>query len=163
MIGEIFNALFDAAGHDAAYRSTVVSPDAAVFQPAGRIDLLAYTAAGDRPLGSNTAPIFPDFTHEGTDNSLSGVIRIDLDEAGGDKFIDDRKERHLWARYLSSVLTTRSDTYCAYIVVRAYKADDFRSGPLETKRIMVLFDRSNIKGTAGETVTSLGGVGFVNE
>ena len=41
--------------------------------------------------------------------------------------------------------TTRSDIFTAYVVIRGYEAADFRKGPVEFKRFIVVFDRSEVQ------------------
>lgn len=45
-------------------------------------------------------------------------------------------------------IPTRSDIYTAYVVIRVYPAGDSRKGPVESKRLFVVFDRSKITDTS---------------
>ncbi|MCC7408021.1 MAG: hypothetical protein IT442_08115 [Phycisphaeraceae bacterium] len=49
-------------------------------------------------------------------------------------------------RYLNQLFTTRSDVYTAYIEIRGYPSDDYRKGPVERTRMIVVFDRSGVVG-----------------
>jgi hypothetical protein len=95
---------------------------------------------------------------EGGDGSLqadfvpedTSILQEDSDEFGGkdDGVIDDREEKLLLAKRLAELGAVRSDTYVAYIVVQGYPAGDFsanRQEPVESARLMVLFDRSNVR------------------
>ena len=54
------------------------------------------------------------------------------------------QERMSRFHYLTNTLTTRSDTYVAYVVIRAYNSEDFTQPPSESLRLVALFDRSGI-------------------
>ena len=56
-------------------------------------------------------------------------------------------------QFLTNVLTTRSDVYCAYVVIRGYQ--DFSEQPVEGKHFFVLYDRSDIR-SAGQAAKVLG-------
>lgn len=51
-------------------------------------------------------------------------------------------------QFIGQAFTTRSDNFTAYVEVRGYPAEDFRLGPVETKRFIAVYDRSNIKTSA---------------
>jgi len=172
-IGELFNCVFNATGHPGAntaaldgvkYDENVETPyDIATFQPAARIDGLALSASTFESHGVQATSLTnPErrLRYEGNDTGLSGSTPIFHDSLTGDGIIDDRRERTVWASYLGNVLTTRSDTYCAYIFVRGYDTADY-SKPVEQRRVYVIFDRSNITGAAGESPRVLGT--YVNE
>jgi len=54
------------------------------------------------------------------------------------------QERMARFQYLATTLTTRSDTFCAYVVVRGYDSTNFATAPLETDRFFVILDRSGV-------------------
>lgn len=49
-------------------------------------------------------------------------------------------------QFLSQTFTTRSDIFTAYVYIRGYRAGDWPGGPVESKRFLVVFDRSRITG-----------------
>ena len=61
-----------------------------------------------------------------------------------DGIADDREELSALMSMLGQVATTRSDVYVAYILVHGYEATDFAAGPVETGRMIVMFDRTNL-------------------
>jgi len=73
-----------------------------------------------------------DETAEGTTWTLDGVT-------------DDREEEIMLTKWLNEVGATRSDVYAAYIVVQGYPAGDFRPGPVEAARLIVVFSRANVR------------------
>ncbi len=58
-------------------------------------------------------------------------------------------------RLLSQAFSTRSDLYCAYVLIRGYPAADFRLGPVEATQFFVIYDRSHIT-QPSDTVRVLG-------
>ena len=62
-----------------------------------------------------------------------------------DQVIDDIEERHALARWISNVITTRSDVFTAYVTIRAYPAGDFRQGVVNSRRFIAIFDRSGLR------------------
>ncbi len=54
------------------------------------------------------------------------------------------QERMARFQYLSNTLTTRSDRFCAYVVIRGYGSTAFQAGPVESLRFFVLLDRSGL-------------------
>lgn len=69
-----------------------------------------------------------------------------------DGIIDDREEEIMLGKWLSQVAETRSDVFAAYIVVQGYPAEDFRSGALESARLIVIFSRSGVRQTGDRAV-----------
>ena len=61
-----------------------------------------------------------------------------------DGIANDREEEMMPSKWLAGVASTRSDIFTAYIQVRGYPARDFRKGAVESKQLIVVFDRSNI-------------------
>lgn len=63
-----------------------------------------------------------------------------------DGFTQDLEEQTMMLSYLNQVVSTRSDIYTAYVLVRAYPSDDFSNGGLNTPadefRLIAVFDRS---------------------
>jgi len=57
---------------------------------------------------------------------------------------DDAEERIARFQFLNQVLSVRSDVYTAYVEIRGYPADDWRRGPVETARFLVVLDRGQI-------------------
>ena len=54
------------------------------------------------------------------------------------------QERMLRFQFLTNNLTTRSDRYCAYVVIRGYNSTNFSGAPSESLRFFVLLDRSKV-------------------
>jgi len=87
---------------------------------------------------------------------LVGGIRADLndyEELVGttinaptfeDMAVDDRDEEIMLAKWLNQVAGCRSDVFAAYILVQGYEADNFSSGPVESKQLIVIFSRSGV-------------------
>ena len=75
-------------------------------------------------------------------------FRQNYRETAGDPIVDnvadDREELSTLLSMLGQVATTRSDVYVAYILVHGYEATDFLAGPVETGRMIVMFDRTNL-------------------
>ena len=63
--------------------------------------------------------------------------------AGDDGAIDDAEEKSLVARWLGQTCSTRSDVYCAYILVRGYSPGNL-TVPVTERRAAVLLDRSRV-------------------
>lgn len=63
--------------------------------------------------------------------------------AADDTIVDDREEKTLVTRWLSQTCSTRSDVYCAYILVRGYSPGNLTT-PVTERRAAVLLDRSRI-------------------
>lgn len=63
-----------------------------------------------------------------------------------DGFTQDLEEQTMMLSYLNQVVSTRSDIYTAYVLVRAYPSDDFTNGglniPADEFRLIAVFDRS---------------------
>ena len=73
---------------------------------------------------------------------------------GADGIVDDPEEKSLVARWLGQTCSTRSDVYCAYILVRGYAPGNLTT-PVTERRAAVLLDRSRIA-TADDGVRVLG-------
>jgi hypothetical protein len=57
--------------------------------------------------------------------------------------------------------TTRSDTYVAYILIHGYPAGDFSSNngePVESTRLMAIFDRSDVDGSGSADRVEIRGI-----
>ncbi|MCC7146641.1 MAG: hypothetical protein IT443_09360 [Phycisphaeraceae bacterium] len=67
-----------------------------------------------------------------------------------DNVPDDAEQRIARFQFLNQVLTTRSDVYTAYIEIRGYPSDDWRKGPVERTRMIVVFDRGRITDANGK-------------
>jgi|GEM_PF-6621026 len=61
-----------------------------------------------------------------------------------DGIIDDREEQMLLLNWLQQLTTTRSDVYCAYVLVKGYESGDL-SNLVESGRLLVILDRSNVR------------------
>ncbi len=73
------------------------------------------------------------------------------------KIYDDEyvaQERMARFQYLNSTLTTRSDRYCAYVVIREYGASSFNTAPISSMKFFVMLDRSRIVDTQSQVVIS---------
>ena len=62
---------------------------------------------------------------------------------GADTIVDDAEEKSLFARWLGQTCSTRSDIYCAYILVRGYTPGNLTT-PVTERRAAVLLDRSRV-------------------
>lgn len=67
-----------------------------------------------------------------------------VDPYTNDQIDDDREEAMLLPKMLMNVTSARSDIFTAYIYIRGYSSSDFTKGPIESKRMIAVFDRSNI-------------------
>jgi hypothetical protein len=89
---------------------------------------------------------------------LYGTV-IDFDNPSpelDDHVIGDREEALTPLRWLMGVASARSDIFTAYILIRGYPSNDFTKGPVETKQLIAVFDRSNI--TASQQTPKILGV-----
>ena len=73
---------------------------------------------------------------------------------GDDAIVDDVEEKSLVARWLGQTCSTRSDVYCAYILVRGYTPGNLTT-PVTERRAAVLLDRSRVT-SQGDGVRMLG-------
>jgi len=48
-------------------------------------------------------------------------------------------------QFLANLFTTRSDVFTAYVLIRGYPANDFTAGPIESKRFLAIYDRSQLR------------------
>lgn len=78
------------------------------------------------------------------------------DPITNDGVADDREEALLLARDLMGVCSARSDVYTAYVLIRGYPSGDFTKGAVESKRLIAVFDRSNI--TSSDSTPKILGV-----
>ncbi len=100
--------------------------------------VLASEAFGPQGLKSYT-----------TDAALTGG-------AGTSKFYTSDVNLNLdTLSWLPQQATCRSDTFCAYIIVQGYKADDFNKGPVDVRRAVVLYSRNTSGGVAKILSTSV--------
>ena len=76
---------------------------------------------------------------------ISGVVADFLSNpaSGADGIIDDREEATYVTRWLVQTCSTRSDIYCAYILVRGYSPGNLTT-PVTERRAAVLLDRSRV-------------------
>jgi len=105
--------------------------------------------------------------NDGQDNTTIDGIQVDylpenstqdLATGSDDGVNDDREEQILLTKWLQEMGTTRSDVFAAYIVVHGYPAGDFTANggqPVESSRVIALFDRSNIGDTNNSAVDSV--------
>ena len=70
--------------------------------------------------------------------------RAQMLESSDDKEKYEAQERMARYQYLTNTLTTRSDMYCAYVVIRGYNSADFSGPPVEKQQFFMIIDRSNI-------------------
>lgn len=87
----------------------------------------------------------------GDTDTINGTL-IDFDNVSpnlNDSIADDREEELLYPRMLMSMTSARSDVFTAFILIRGYPTGDFTKGAVESKRMIAVFDRSNLdKSTA---------------
>ena len=98
-------------------------------------ELLNATTASDRELiyGPDAADSILDT------NELDPHVGFNEEDA----FEDDLEEQGLMLNYLNQVVSTRSDVFTVYVLVRSYPADDFSGpDPVDEFRLMAVFDRS---------------------
>jgi len=69
---------------------------------------------------------------------------------GSDGVADDREEELMLTSWLYQVASTRSDTYAAYILIKGYPADDPSLGAVETRRLIVIFNRGGVENSSSE-------------
>ncbi len=88
------------------------------------------------------------------DTSTIGTNSYEIDFLSPvDGIADDREEEGLLLGQMNQVLTTRSDAYVAYILIKAYRTDNFDtdptpdglSDPAAILRAVYLFDRSGVR------------------
>ena len=92
-------------------------------------------------------------TRYGEDNAFMTAPNLDkrpyphLDDRPAAKVFDEEysvQERMARFQYLTNTLTTRSDRYCAYVVIRGYTTNAFNQAPAESLRFFVTLDRSGL-------------------
>ena len=96
------------------------------------------TLAASNDIGQNAVDDFS--------GTAFGSIQSDFlsnPPTGADTVIDDLEEKSLVARWLGQVCSTRSDVYCAYILVRGYSPGNLTT-PVTERRAAVLLDRSRV-------------------
>ena len=87
-----------------------------------------------------------DASENGNDNLAVGGVTVDFlsnPTTGGDGIIDDAEEVAFIVRWLAQTCSTRSDVYCAYILVRGYTPGNLMT-PVTERRAAVLLDRSRV-------------------
>ena len=65
--------------------------------------------------------------------------------SGADEVADDAEERSRVLSWLYETASTRSDAYVAYVLVQGYKSGAVADGPIESKRVIALFNRSGVE------------------
>ncbi len=81
------------------------------------------------------------------DTYLNAGVYVDFenkDQWVADGISDDREESLMFARHLMGVASARSDFFTAYILIRGYPTGNFTRGPVESKQVIAVFDRSNM-------------------
>ena len=123
----------DAVGRPAAYRQEPgIAHPAELFASDTLRDIYGLGAADN-------------FDEDGTRiDFLNGPTPSDPSTHVADGFVDDREEKALWARYLSQMVSTRSDVFTAYIVVRGYPAGNFNKAPVEQAHGIAVFSRAHL-------------------
>lgn len=69
---------------------------------------------------------------------------VALNEKVSYQTTDDAEERMMLFQFFPQVFDTRSDIYASYILLHGYRTDRFNEGPVETARVIVIFDRSGL-------------------
>ncbi len=77
-----------------------------------------------------------------SDNTLAAQNSSTSGVWYADEYVDI--ERMARFQYITNSLTTRSDRFCAYVVIRGYDSTNFSDAPLESLRFFVILDRSGI-------------------
>lgn len=93
------------------------------------------------------------------DNATLGGEVIDFhnpDMLTADGILNDQEELMLPTQWLSGVASTRSDIFSAYVLIRGYPAGNFAKGVVESRRMIITFDRSNM--IDGETSPKIVGM-----
>ncbi|MFW5682757.1 MAG: hypothetical protein ACOC1G_07100 [Phycisphaeraceae bacterium] len=65
--------------------------------------------------------------------------------SGADGVVDDAEERARVLSWLYETASTRSDAYVAYVLVHGYRSGQVNEGPVESKRVIALFNRSEVE------------------
>lgn len=65
--------------------------------------------------------------------------------SGADGVVDDAEERARVLTWLYETTSTRSDAYVAYVLVHGYRNGQVDAGPVESKRVIALFNRSEVE------------------
>ena len=127
-----------------AYRDDVASARRATHRP-GRKGIAYIGEVSNLEALANTI----DFGANGVDDfngATFGNVQGDFlanTLTGADGIIDDREEMTLIHRWLGQTCATRSDVYCAYILVRGYSPGNLTT-PVTERRAAVLLDRSRV-------------------
>ncbi len=76
----------------------------------------------------------------------------DIDENGKQRLpvADSAPEKMARFHRLAQVLSTRSDVFVGYFVIRGYRTGQWDRGPVESARVMAVFDRSEVRGEDDE-------------
>ncbi len=148
---------------NATLRSDVVAAIKAYREGAGRLTNwrtaqgFAYTEEIHRALTAASSANLTSGPFAG-DTDMIGTTVVDFNnptQLVPDGIADDREEEMMLSKWLSQVGTTRSDIFTAYILLKGYPAGNFWLGAVESKRLLVVFDRSGIV-TGTEPVKVLG-------
>lgn len=104
-------------------------------------ELLNATNGGNRSLVFDTAVA----STVADTNELDPHVGIGVAQ-NADGFTGDLEEQGMLLNYLNQVVSTRSDVFTVYVVVRSYPQDDFSNDgtgdPVDEFRLMAVFDRS---------------------
>ena len=142
---------FDATdrGYNSEYRDRLgiayLGELLAARPPAGGSDGIAILTNSDPATQGDSFKLGPDSASDIQKTIID--FNVDFDGDGmpdPDGIADDREEEVMIAKWLGQVGSVRSDFFCAYVQIRGYPADDFREGPVETKRFYAIFDRSAV-------------------
>jgi len=105
----------------------------------GPESLSVYDPAGNT---SNAVVDFNELDQRSGAGGLGGPAGHGLDGRAG-----DIEEKTMLMTYLNQVVSTRSDIFTAYVLVRSYPANDFSAGtPIDEYRLIAIFDRSTVNG-----------------
>ena len=109
-------------------------------------------------LYGDLAPAYTTGAYAGDTRVADGAnpVRLDTlsnpDPATGDGIADDREELLLLLKHLDPIATTRSDVFCAFILVHGYKTGAFNQGPVEIARELIIFSRANVRTATDQPV-----------
>ncbi len=145
LLGAILPILPPGSGNDIANSIDRARRDPAaemIERPAGTLGI-AYVGQILNGSGAGTLGNPDDVVDFNEYEPEAGLSASPTNSHVEDGFVGDVEEQTIVYNYLNQVVSTRSDVFTAYVLVRAYPADDFTTVSDEF-RLLAVFDRSNI-------------------